>query len=157
MGDLPKTVITVNTKAYGPVEVDERQQIHFPSGILGFENFHDFVLLDAAQPPFLWLQSMEVREIAFVLISPAVFRKDYTLDIMDSDLKEIGLSTIQDEDLISFAIVTIPEDQNDMTANLQGPIIINRQQKLGRQSISTNNKWQTRHFILKELAGKEGS
>lgn len=147
-------MITVNTKAYGQIEVDDRQQIHFPSGILGFEQFRDFVLLDAAQPPFLWLQSMEVREIAFVLISPQVFRDDYTLDIMDSDLKEIGIESKEDEELIVFAIVTIPEDQNEMTANLQGPVIINRRDKIGKQSISTNNKWQTRHFILKELAGK---
>ena len=38
-------MLTVNTKAYGTIEVDERQKIHFPYGIFGFEAFKDFILL----------------------------------------------------------------------------------------------------------------
>ena len=30
-------MLTVNTKAYGTIEVDERQKISFPYGIFGFE------------------------------------------------------------------------------------------------------------------------
>ena len=37
----------VVTKAYGPIEADERQKIFFPYGILGFEHLKNYVLLDA--------------------------------------------------------------------------------------------------------------
>jgi flagellar assembly factor FliW len=140
----------VNTKAYGPIDVDERQLIHFPAGILGFENLKDYVLLDAAQAPFYWLQSMEVVEIAFVLINPRIFRPDYRLEVDASELEAIGITS--EEQILDFAIVTVPEDPVEMTANLQGPIIINKSSRTGRQSISTNPRWQVRHAVFKELA-----
>ena len=144
----------IETKPYGKIDVDERQKIIFPFGILGFENLKNYVLMDAKQQPFYWLQSLDVPEIAFVLINPFVFRPDYKIDVPPEEMEDIELQT--PEDTLVFAIVTIPENQRKMTANLQGPIIINRQNKLGRQAISSNQKWKTRHPILEELAAVEG-
>jgi len=138
------------TKAYGPLEIDERQVIRFPNGLIGFEQFKVFALLDAIQQPFYWLQSLDVPEIAFVLINPLVFRPDYTPDVAEEDLEDLELD--QPDDLLVFSIVTIPENQNRMTANLQGPVLINRKKKIGRQSISLNPNWRVKHVILDELA-----
>ncbi len=143
----------VNTKPFGSLEVDERQRIFFPYGILGFEPLKHYVLLDAAQPPFYWLQSTERSEVAFPLIDPRVFRPDYTLDVDAGELAEIGIT--EAGDALDFAIVTIPEDPADMTANLQGPIVINRASRVGRQSISLDSRWKVRHPIIKELAAVE--
>ena len=79
-----------------------------------------------------------------------IFRPDYEIDIPDEELNEIGIDSY--EDVLVFAIVTIPEDQRKMTANLQGPIIINKKQRIGRQAIASNPKWKVRHQILDELA-----
>ncbi len=147
----------VKTKAYGLIEVDERQKIHFPAGILGFESLKDYVLLDASQQPFYWLQSLDMVEIAFVLINPVVFRPDYTPDVSTAELQEINLGTLDSENSLVFVIVTIPEDQSRMTANLQGPIIINRKERIARQCISTNSMWKTQHYILEELAARKDS
>ena len=144
----------IQTKPYGKIDVDERQKIIFPFGILGFENLKNYVLMDAKQQPFYWLQSLDVPEIAFVLINPFVFRPDYSIDVPPEEMEDIELQT--SEDTLVFAIVTIPENQSKMTANLQGPIIINRENKLGRQAISSNQKWKTRHPILEELAAVKG-
>jgi flagellar assembly factor FliW len=139
----------VVTKAYGEIDVDERQKITFPDGILGFEDLKEYVLLDASQPPFYWLQSLDRVEIAFVLIEPLVFRPDYSPDVEAEELAEIGIKA--GEDMLVFAIVTIPEDSRRMTANLQGPVIINKKTRVARQSISLNPKWNVRHFILEEM------
>lgn len=148
-------MLTVNTKAYGKIDVDERQKISFPHGILGFEQFKEFVLLDAAQQPFYWLQSLDVKETAFVLINPLVFRKDYQLDVLKGDLEEIGLSGGPEDNILMFAIVTVPQNQQKMSANLQGPIIVNRDNKQGRQSITLDPRWKTKHYILEELTGSK--
>lgn len=140
----------VNTKAYGKIDVDERQRLYFPYGILGFEKLTDYVLLDARQQPFYWLQSLESQEIAFIMITPSVFRPDYTPDVSKEELAEIELEN--NDDMLLFAIVTIPQKQSEMTANLQGPIMINKKTKTGRQSITTNPKWKVKHYILDELA-----
>jgi flagellar assembly factor FliW len=143
----------VNTKPYGLLDVDERQRVFFPYGILGFEPLKSYVLLDAAQPPFYWLQSIEQADIAFPLIDPRIFRPDYVLDLDPEELAEIGIQDLADA--LDFAIVTIPDDPAQITANLQGPVVINRRSRLARQSISRDSRWKVRHPILQELAAVE--
>jgi flagellar assembly factor FliW len=139
----------INSKPFGIIDVDERQKLKFPHGLLGFEDLTEYVLLDASQPPFYWLQSLEDQEIAFVLIDPKMFKPDYTPELSEQDLEEIGIS--DPEDQLVFAIVTIPEKQELMTANLQGPIVVNKTLKTARQSISVNPRWMVKHFIIEEL------
>ncbi len=143
----------VTTKPYGSVDVDERQQIVFPFGILGFEQLKKYVLLDALQQPFYWLQSMDVVDVAFVLINPRLFHPDYTLQVDKEELAEIEIKS--PDDILDLAIVTIPEKSSKMTANLQGPIIINRKTRIGRQSISLNPECKVKHAIMEELAAVE--
>ncbi len=148
--------MTVDTKAYGTVEVDERQIITIPSGLYGFEGLERFVLMDARQRPFYWLQSLDVQDVAFVLIDPKLIRPDYDADIDSADFEALSLEGPDDEHFLQFSIVTIPEDRQGMTANLQGPIIINKESRIGRQCISQNDIWHVRHNILEEMAaGKD--
>jgi flagellar assembly factor FliW len=138
------------TKPYGEIEIEDRQVITFPRGLFGFEELHTFALLDATQQPFYWLQSLERVEVAFVLIDPLFFRPDYAPDIDLGELEEIGIQS--ETEALVFAIVTIPENSSQMTANLQGPLILNGRSHQGRQSISANPKWGVRHAILQELS-----
>jgi flagellar assembly factor FliW len=145
----------IATKAYGLIEVDEQKKIVFSQGLFGFEEYNDYVLLDAEREPFYWLQSMDMEGIAFVLIDPFLFRPDYEADISNEELVEIGI-TSPDKALI-FVIVTIPSDGSPMTANLQGPVVINRESGTGKQVILADTRWHTRHDILAEFnsAGKQ--
>ena len=139
----------VNTKAYGEIDVDEKQKVTFPEGLFGFEEINDYVLIDAEHQPFFWLQSIEDKEIAFILINPFIFRKDYEVNISNEEVGDIGIDS-PDKALI-FAIVTIPQDEGSMTANLQGPLIINRDSMTGKQAILSDNRWRTKHDIIAEL------
>ena len=140
----------VLTKPYGEMEIDDLQRMHFPRGIFGFEELREFALLDAAQTPFYWLQSLEKAEIAFVVIDPVFFRPDYVPDVDPAELAEIGIAS--PGDILLLAIVTIPANSSRMTANLQGPLLINRLTRVGRQSVSMDPRWGVRHAILEELA-----
>jgi len=53
----------VETKAYGTLEVDDKQKVSFPQGLFGFEEYIDYVLLDSENPPFIWLQSVMKRKL----------------------------------------------------------------------------------------------
>ena len=140
----------VSTKAYGSIDVNERQRITFPSGLLGFESFKEYVLLDAERQPFYWLQSLDVEQVAFVLINPFLFRPDYEMNIDNEELLPIGI-TDPGKALI-FSIVTIPAGGDPMTANLQGPLVINRDNRLGLQAVLTDSRWKTKHDILAEFS-----
>ena len=147
----------LTTKPYGVITIDEKQKITFTKGIFGFEGIREYALLNASQWPFYWLQSIEVPDLAFILIDPTIFKPGYTADVSESDLNEIGLSGEDRDKMLVFAIVTIPDDQKKMSANLQGPVIINREKRKGRQFISRNQEWKIRHYIIDELAVKGGS
>ena len=140
----------VATKAYGSIEVNERQRISFPTGLLGFESFKDYVLLDAERQPFYWLQSLDVEQIAFVLINPFLFRPDYEMNIDNEELLPIGIT--DPGKAIIFSIVTIPADGSPMTANLQGPLLINRENRMGLQAVLTDSRWKTKHDIIAEIS-----
>lgn len=144
----------IDSKAYGKVAVDEKQIFHFERGLFGFENVHDFALIDATQPPFMWLQSVELSYLAFIVLDPKIFRNDYDPGISDEDLMEINLSPEDKSEELILSIITIPENQNDMTANLQGPVILNKRDLLGKQFIASDDRWITKHHVMDELAGK---
>ena len=140
----------VLTKVYGMIEVNEQQKITFPSGLFGFESLKDYVLLDAEQQPFYWLQSVDEENTAFILIDPFIFRPDYEMDINNEELLPIGIT--ESEKAVIFSIVTIPPNNGPMTANLQGPLVINRDSRLGIQAVLTDSRWKTKHDIMAELA-----
>ncbi len=140
----------IESRGFGPVEISDRQLITFPVGLFGFEELHRYALLDAVQPGFYWLQSLDNAEIAFIMLNPYDLRPDYQLNVPEEDLTSLDYE--EDEDLLVFAIVTIPEDESKISANLQGPVVINRVAQLGRQSVSLDQRWKTKHLILEELA-----
>ena len=148
----------INTKAFGYLEIDEKQKVKIPRGLFGFENYTEYALIfDTEHEPFCWLQSVEEIEIAFILIDPFLFRKDYEANVSDEELSEIGINT-HDDKILTFSIVTIPQDGSPMTANLQGPIIINKNTMTGMQAVLSDLKWKTKHDILAEMSNtsKEG-
>ena len=144
----------VATKAYGQIEVHEHQRITFPMGLFGFDSFKNYVLLDSERPPFYWLQSMDVEQIAFVLINPFLFRPDYEMNIDNEDLLPIGIT--DPANALIFSIVTIPQDGTPLTANLQGPIVINKETKVGMQAVLTDSRWKTKHDIIAEMTAAKG-
>jgi len=144
----------VKTKAYGEIDADERQLVSFPAGLLGFEQFKDYILLDAPQKPFFYLQSIDVPDLAFILIDPFLFRPDYSLDIDDDSLEEIDVA--RPEDVLVFSIVTVPGEGGTVTANLMGPLIINKANRLAMQTVLGDSRWRVKHDIMAELAASKG-
>ena len=143
--------VKIKTRPFGEIELEERQIIDFPDGIPGFDYVRKFVLLDTMDEnsPLKWLQSYDEPDLAFVIIRPIDFMREYELAVSMSDLEAVGAEGA--EKLLVFAIVTIPTNPSDMTANLQGPVIINPEKRLGRQVISLSDKYSVKHRILDEM------
>jgi len=72
--------------------------------------------------------------------------RDYVLDISEDDLADIG--SPEPDNLLVFAIVTVPEDRSLISCNLQGPLIINRTTRIARQAISLDTRWSIKHYLL---------
>ncbi len=142
----------VKTKVKGIVNVEEKQLVTFPDGLLGFEKYTKFALIDSEYEPFIWLQSTEESSLAFLMIDPFLICSDYEADIDDSTLKNIGVESA--EDIIIMTLVTIPKDGSAITANFLGPVVINKKNRKCLQVILTDNRWTTKFDIVKALKKK---
>jgi len=140
----------IQTKIMGELDIDERQIIDFPDGLIGFKKFNSYALLDAPQKPYFFLQSMELAELGFILLDPFLFRPDYSIDVADEAMVSLGVSG--PDDALVLSLVTVPLDGGAVTANLMGPIIIGRKARRGAQIVLADPRWQTKHDVMAELA-----
>ncbi len=144
----------VNTRTKGIVSVDESRILTFPAGIMGFEQYQRYALIDSEYEPFIWLQSTDKKELAFLLIDPFLICGDYEADIDDEILKSIGVRS--PEDIIVMTIVTVPPDGSAITANFLGPVIINRKNNLCAQAVLNDSRWTVKYNIVEALKKKGG-
>ena len=143
----------VLTKTNGVVQVQDDKILTFEEGLFGFEDYKKFALIDSEYEPFIWLQSIENQNLAFLIIDPFLVCSSYEADIDDSSLAKIGVT--KPEDVVIMTIVTVPQDGSAITANFQGPLVINKQNKKCLQVILTDNRWTTKVDIVQPLNNKE--
>ncbi|PJZ77987.1 flagellar assembly protein FliW [Leptospira neocaledonica] len=141
-------MIEIQSKPFGKIKVSERQLIKFPEGLLGFGGYKSFALIEEDEESvFKWLQSVDEVDLAFVVIPPSLFKKEYKPLLSQEELSQIGLQDVSEA--LTLVIVTIPnDDPASMTANLQGPILINKTDLTGRQFVSRNEIHSVRERIL---------
>ena len=147
------TLKKISTRPFGDVEVFEEQIIEFPEGIPGFGHITAFAFMQELGTPFVWMQAVDEAALSFIVIEPENFVSSYDLVISQSDLECVGASDCKD--LKVLFVVTIPDNPEDMTANLQGPIILNLKNRKGKQAISLSEKYHVRHRIVDD-ANKNG-
>ncbi len=140
----------ISTLRFGNIEVNVDEIVYFKEGLLGFEEYHRYVILNNDDgSPFRWLQCVDDGNLAFVIIEPLNFMFEYNIEISDSDQDFLKLTRA--EDAILYTIVSIPENPHDMTANLQGPLLINAANRQARQIISSNPHHTVKARILTEM------
>ncbi len=123
--------------------------ISFPSGIPGFENNKQFVLVQIPDfAPFEWLASVDGAGLRFAVINPLLFMPDYNPNMVKEQLADLEIE--QPDDVLLYVIVTIQENPADSTANCIGPIIINKKKRLGKQVIIEDERYSTREVILRK-------
>jgi flagellar assembly factor FliW len=140
----------VETTRFGSVAVGENDIITFPEGMLGFSKINQYVLVERVDDSlFLWLQAIKKASVAFPLLEPQIFERNYRVELTDEDRGLLELASLQQAKV--FSIVTIPTDPTKMTANLKAPIIINLKNRLAKQVILHQADYPIRKSIYPEL------
>lgn len=127
--------------------LEKEAVITFPEGVPAFEDAKNFTLVTTDDiKPFLYLKSLEIDELGFVCIDPFLIQKDYLVKITAADLAQLGLK--DPKDALVFCFVSVKEDPKENTANLLAPIVVNLQNRTGRQIILDNypvrlNIWES--------------
>ncbi len=134
----------LETRDFGIIEIKKKDIISFPDGLPGFLDKKKHVFLPVeGESPFIIMQSTDDPQIAFVTIEPGHFIQDYQFEI---DTRSQKLLKIEDNSQITvFNIVTIKEKIKDITINLAAPLVVNFEEKIGKQIILDNENFPV-HF-----------
>ena len=140
----------VKTSRFGQIEVAEDDRLTVVGGFLGFYGLTGYVEhRPAGLGIFRWLQSLDVSKLAFVVCDARVILPDYHIEISPEELGCIGLEDAGDAEIV--VILRYPQDPGRMTANLLGPVVINRRTRKARQVVLSNTDYSCRHIVFPHL------
>ena len=147
----------INTRVFGEVEITDDKIITFPGGIIGFPDMKQFTLLhdeeQGVSAGIRWLQSLDEPGFALPVMDPLVVKADYNPEIDDELLKGIGEVTA--DNLLVLVTVKVPSDLTQMSVNLQGPIIINVDERKACQIIVDTDTYPVRFPIYEILQSRK--
>lgn len=145
------------TRDYGEIVVDDASVIRFDDGILGFEEYRSYVLLDdsSGESPFKCLQSIEESSLAFILLDPFTVKPEYEVSLGDDVIEALGIEAAGEVAIL--AIVVVPENIEKMSFNLKAPIVINTKLRKGAQYIVDSDKYRVRHYIMDEISNRKAA
>ena len=140
----------VETTRFGSISVSEEDIVSFPEGMLGFSKIDKYVLVERVDDSlFLWLQAVKKPSVAFPLLEPEIFEKNYRVELAEEDRSILQLDNLKHAKV--YAIITIPSDPTKMTANLKAPIVVNLKTRLARQVILHEADYPIRKAIFTDL------
>jgi flagellar assembly factor FliW len=122
--------------------------VKFPAGLVGLEEYRHFVLKELPEYPCFWmLKSMEEELFGLVLTNPFLFVPDYEFELPAAFLSQMG----EKRQMEIFVTVTLAQKPQDITANLMGPIVIDRQQGIGFQVVLPDRNYSARYPLMSGL------
>ena len=121
--------------------------IHFPRGLMGYEDQHEFTLLQIKPgASFLMLQSMTDPRLGLLVADPYCFMDDYQIRINEAEQTILNIASR--EQVAVLVTVSIPAGRPEKTAlNLSGPILINHEARLGLQVPQMEGLYPAQLFI----------
>lgn len=116
---------------------DVQRDVVFPDGLLGLSHCQRFVLSaykpeDGSTSPFFLLQCRD-EDLSFPLIDPRLFLADYSFTVAPEVLAYLEATAVTE--LATLAIVTVRDQMENITMNLQGPLVMNFNAGVGLQFI----------------------
>lgn len=138
----------INTTRFGEIEIEDEEIITFAHGVPGFEEEKNFVIIPYDEnSPFFFLQSLQSKELAFLLINPFSFYKEYSVELDDAVVDELEIA--DENDVVVYSIITMHGSEvKKMTANLLAPLVINVKNRKAKQFVLEGTKFTTKYDIF---------
>ncbi|MDH4120850.1 MAG: flagellar assembly protein FliW [Deltaproteobacteria bacterium] len=144
----------VETTRFGTLDIQEDQVVTLVEGMLGFSECTRFTMLtEDLGEPFAWLQSLDDPSLAFVVVDPAKILPEYQFSVKKEKVKALEVKSV--DDLQVYVIVTMAANVVDVTVNLQGPIMVNRKNRVGIQTVLNDPQFSTRHPLFTDAPENE--
>lgn len=132
---------------------EQGASMFFPEGIIGFNEHKEFsIMRNKSKEPFIWLESCQDSNLSFIIINPKEFKQGY--DPILSPVDKTALKINDLSECLIYALVCVPKDSDEISANLLAPIIINKNCNIGRQVILHDQDFSVQHLILEDMLRK---
>lgn len=138
--------MNIATTRFGALDIDDSKIIVMPEGMLGFEETRFILLTPPNLGPFCWLQAVDNPELAFVVVDTKNCDVDYTIRLTSEEAEKLQLG--ENPETIFLAVVTMAADPFAITANLQGPIVLNPERMIAKQIVLEGGKYSTKHLFF---------
>lgn len=147
--DLRDNILRIKTRKFGEIDIEEGKIIRMPAGVPGFPGRNRYVILDRKETrPFYWYQCVDDPDLALVIISPYLFKPEYSIDLAPA-FKEMSWKAEKPESLLIYVVVNASDGgQGKITANLIGPLIINNPKREAIQMIISDSSYSHKHPIF---------
>lgn len=133
----------VKTKNYGIIPYQEGDIISFAGGIPGLSDLKNFLILAYEEmKPFKFMQSIDNPLISFILVNPLLLDPVYACELQPEDYQDLELA--EDESILLYIIVTVPNDPQQVTGNFVAPIVINTRNMKGKQVLLKKSPYSAR-------------
>ena len=133
---------------HGKMIYEENEIIYFEKGIPGFDNLKKYIIKEVGnESPFNILQSIEDKELGFIIISPFFINDKYEIKLNNEVIKNLNLE--DSEDVMLYSIVTLNSKAEVITANLKAPLVINIKNRKGEQYISDKEVYNIKEKVFK--------
>ncbi|GGE36209.1 flagellar assembly factor FliW [Pullulanibacillus camelliae] len=137
----------IQTKYFGPLDVDQENVIRFANGVPGFPEEKAFIFLPLeADSVYQIMQSTQTPALAFVTVSPFMFFKDYSVELSETVIEALNIE--KEQDVYISVILTLKKPFKASTANLVAPVIVNLREKQGKQVVLDGTSYHTKHPIF---------
>ena len=142
----------LETTRFGSIDLDTESVITFTQPIIGFQEFRRFVVMPGPEGGcFTWLQSTDSGELAFLMMDPTAIIPEYTVELRPAELEELAVSS--PTELESYTLVSAAHDRKEARTNLKAPILINRKDRLAKQTILEKSNYSIRYYLNKPQPG----
>jgi flagellar assembly factor FliW len=135
--------VRVASERFGDIEIAADRVIDFPDGILGFPGSRRYAMIDShGTGLYYWLQSVDDPSLAFLSVVPWPFFPDYEPELSPAEQDALDLAS--PDDAIVLCLLTVHREQEQITANLLGPLVVNTQRRVGRQIVLAESGYPVR-------------
>ncbi len=128
-----------------------QKPIVFKKGILGFEEYKNYVIVKDEENMIYYLQSIDNPSVEFIIISPHLFSKPYSPNISELYFKELGGG--EDEEFVLYLMVRPSRNSNEITVNLQAPLLLHLERRQGVQVIVEGDEYGMRENLEALIEG----
>lgn len=132
---------------HGTIMYKTDEIITFEKGVPGFQDLKKFVIKEVGEDsPFSILQSIEDKEIGFIVISPFLVNDKYEVNLSEEIANNLKIKA--PEEVLLYSIVTLNSNINEITANLKAPIVISLNTKKAEQYIIDKDTYKIKEKIF---------